>query len=227
MDLSSRSSSSLKTAEERRRRINFALGLGTNRLIAGKQVHGSHVEVVGRPCSSQSGHCYIPDTDALVTDLPGVTLFSLHADCASILLYDPGGAIGLAHAGWKGTVAGIAGRTVQAMSDAFGTRPETLVAAIGPTIGPECYEVGEDVRQLALSHAQVPDSVFRPAGRGRWYFDLWEANRLSLVAAGVPAGSIEISGVCTHCQVEEFFSHRAERGMAGRFGVFVALVPGT
>lgn len=224
MDLSARSAGSISLVEERRRRINLALGLGSNSLAAGKQVHADHVEAIVSAPAGRPGHLYLPSADAVVTNIDGITLFSLHADCVPILLYDPRKrAIGLAHAGWKGTVLRIAGKTVRKMNETFGCQPADILAAVGPSIGPDCYEVGEDVVAAARKGLH-DDEILVPRGDSKWSLDLWTANRLSLREAGVPSANIENGGICTHCHHDEFFSHRAEKGQAGRFGAFIALI---
>ncbi len=223
MDFSARSAGSTALAEERRQRMNVALSLGSNVLTAGRQVHGDHIEVVSSAPAGRERHLFFPSTDALVTNVPGVTLFSLHADCVPILLYDPERrVVGLAHAGWKGTILRIAGKTVAKMADTFGCRPGDILAAIGPSIGPQCYEVGEDV-VTAVREEFEQDELLVPRGDSRWSFDLWAANHLSLLEIGVLAANIENSHICTHCRCDEFFSHRAEKGQAGRFGAFIAV----
>ncbi|MCL5256876.1 MAG: peptidoglycan editing factor PgeF [Chloroflexi bacterium] len=223
MDLSARSAGSPALAEERRQRVNMALSLGSNALAAGRQVHGDHIEVVSAAPARQERHLYFPATDALVTNLSGITLLSLHADCVPVLLYDPEErVVGLAHAGWKGTILRIAGKTVTKMVETFGCRPENILAAIGPSIGPQCYEVGEDVVTAVREEFQH-DALLLSRTGSQWSFDLWAGNRLSLLEVGVLPENIEDSGICTHCRHNEFFSHRAEKGSAGRFGALVAI----
>jgi hypothetical protein len=164
----------------------------------------------------------IPNTDGLVTDEPGLALLLRFADCQPILLYDPEHhALGLAHAGWRGVVQGIARRTVEAMQEAFGTRPETLIAGLGPAIGPCCYTVGHKVA-AAMGYA-LPDwnRVMRAIGEDTWRFDLPAANAQQLAATGVRA--IEQAHICTACHNDEFFSHRADHGTTGRFAVVAYL----
>jgi hypothetical protein len=132
------------------------------------------------------------------------------------------GAIGLVHAGWRGTVADVAGATVHAMQVAFGCCPRDLLAGIGPSIGPCCYEVGTDVVQaVGRAFGQESQSLLQPRTAGKWHLDMWAANRHQLVGAGVR--QIEVAGTCTACNTEEWFSHRAERGRTGRMGALVAL----
>src|SRR5262249_9448876 len=161
---------------------------------------------------------------AIVTDRPGLPLSMRFADCVPVLLYDPvHPAIGLVHAGWRGTMSDVVGAAVQKMSDTFGTRPADIQAGIGPSIGPECYQVGAEVVEATCAAFGDSDGLVHHAADGSAYLDLWEANRRALERAGIR--QIEISGLCTACHTDEFFSHRAEHGRTGRFGAVIALEP--
>lgn len=163
-----------------------------------------------------------PRADILLTDNPAVTLFMRFADCVPLLFHDPvKGVIGVSHAGWLGTVRGVAKATVEAMRARYGTIPRDLRAAVGPSIGPDHYEVGMDVAEkVRASFGGRADSLLEARG-DRFHLDLWEANRLQLEEAGV--GEIEVSAVCTACHLDDWFSHRAEKGRTGRFGALLAL----
>jgi YfiH family protein len=191
------------------------------------QIHADAVHVVGetdlgRGARSLEG--VIADTDALVTDRPGVPLCVLLADCVPVALYDPEHhAIGLAHAGWKGTVARISSRTVEVMREAYGSDPAQLIAGIGPSISPDRYEVGENV--IAPAREAYGDApVLRDLGGGKALFDLWAANALDLEQAGVPRARIEISGISTIDSLDEFYSHRFEGSPATHTGRFATVV---
>jgi YfiH family protein len=209
-------------------------------LVSPRQVHSAEVRHVG---AGDSGR-FIPDCDALITSEPGVPLLLRFADCVPILLYDPRRkAIGLAHAGWRGTVAGMAQAAVQAMVEALGSAPDDLVAALGPAIGPCCYEVGPDVttaveaafgpdngllrapvrsaekrKSSSLSSPSALPQTSRPESL---HFDLWSANERQLRNAGVQ--QIEVAGICTACHRDEFYSYRAENGRTGHHGALVCL----
>jgi YfiH family protein len=201
------------------RAICEALGVEMAQLVSPHQVHGAHVASVGIEHRGR----VIANTDALITNVPGVVLMLRFADCTPIWLYDrQRGAVGLVHAGWRGTVAGVAGAAVRAMQVAFGCRPHDLVAGIGPSIGPCCYEVGADVVQaVERAFGQASVSFLQPRAAGKWHLDMWAANRHQLVEAGVR--QIEVAGTCTACNTGEWFSHRAEHGRTGRMGALVAL----
>ncbi|MCZ7541852.1 MAG: peptidoglycan editing factor PgeF [Anaerolineae bacterium] len=165
---------------------------------------------------------WLARADGLVTDRPGLALAMRFADCAPILLYDPAHhALGLAHAGWRGTVLGAGVSALRTMTDAFGTRPQDVQAAIGPSIGPQRYQVGEEVVAAIAEAFGRTDGLIRRADDGSAYLDLWAANWLALQRAGVT--QIEVAGLCTATRTDEFYSHRAERGRTGRFGVIAAL----
>jgi YfiH family protein len=144
------------------------------------------------------------------------------ADCVPIFLHDPSHrAIGIVHAGWLGTVRGAASAAVQAMQAQFGTDPANLVAGIGPSIGPDHYEVGNDVASQVRQAFGADAPVLISIQNGRTHFDLWAANRLLLERAGVR--NVETAGLCTVCHNDDWFSHRAEHGRTGRFGAVIAL----
>jgi YfiH family protein len=144
------------------------------------------------------------------------------ADCVPILLHDPRRkVVGIAHAGWLGTVRLTAAAAVRAMAEHYGSRPEDIQAGIGPSIGPDHYEVGADViAKVQESFGSDAAQLVQQRGR-KQHFDLWQANRLQLEQAGVR--QIEVAGLCTACHLEDWFSHRAEKGKTGRFGALIAL----
>ncbi len=206
-------------------RWSAAIGVDPERLVAAGQVHGADVLRVGAAQAGQGarpGSGRVGIGDALMTDEPGVALLSLHADCLPLLLVDPTRpAVAVVHAGWRGTVAGIAGAAVRAMAAAYGSRRDDLLAFLGPAIGPCCYEVGPEV--AAAARASYGASVLRPGERADHpYFDLWAAARQALLRAGLPPERIELAQVCTRCHVHHYFSHRAEGPSRGLFGAIVA-----
>jgi YfiH family protein len=144
------------------------------------------------------------------------------ADCVPILGFDPvRQAIGLAHAGWKGTLAKAGSAMIEAMVRTYGCKPEDIRILLGPSIGPDHYEVGDDVTSgVKKVFGHQADSVLRVSD-GRTILDLWTANQLLLQQVGVHR--IEVAGICTACHQEDWFSHRAENGRTGRFGALIAL----
>ena len=211
----------LPAVQENHRRVYGVLDASPSTAVTAWLVHGRTVAVVDQDHAGQ----VVRHVDALITQTADLLLLLRFADCLPLLLYDPVQlAVGLVHAGWRGTVQGVAVATVQAMQQAFGSRPADLWAGIGPGIGPCCYEVGDDVVDAVRAAFPHPQRFLPRVGHA-WHFDLPAANAAQLEALGVR--HIELTGLCTGCQTEEFFSHRAERGRTGRFGVAIRLqVPG-
>jgi YfiH family protein len=207
----------LSAVEENHRRALGLLALEPNEVVSPFQVHGARVGLVGR---AHVGTVQAA-TDALVTAEPGVPVLMRFADCTPILFYDPvQRVVGMAHAGWRGVVAGSATATVRILAERLGCDPGDVWAGIGPTIGPCCYEVGAEVAE-AVESACPPGADVTRRVNGRLHLDLPGAVRAQLRAAGLER--IEDSGLCTACRVDEFFSHRAEQGRTGRFGIVIGL----
>jgi YfiH family protein len=200
-----------------------ALGLEPKSVRYARQVHGD--ACLDADGTVPGGLC--GTGDALVTRQRGRPLAVFTADCVALIVVDPEGpALGVAHAGWRGTVRGIAGRLVAALVERAGARPERLHAAIGPSIGPCCYEVDEPVvGPLRAAFPAAWDRWVRPGAPGRpghWWLDLWAANTDQLVAAGVRPGAIWGPRLCTSCRRDLFFSYRKE-GLAGRLATLAVL----
>jgi polyphenol oxidase len=214
---------------ENRRRAAAALGNGLADLVFCDQTHGRGVHVVtesdrGRGTLSQADA--IPATDALVTADTSVALAIMVADCVPIVLYDPvAHVLAAVHSGWRGTVARVGEAALAAMRT-LGSRPEDVIAGLGPAISPARYQVGEDVKQAAEQGlGEASGSVVRPDGTGKWLFDLWTANRLMLRDAGVPDDHIHVAAIPTGSDPGLFFSYR-EAGQCGRFAAIAQLRPG-
>jgi YfiH family protein len=208
----------LAAVEENHRRALGALGLGSGKVVSAYQVHGARVGVVGR---AHLGTVQ-PATDALVTAVPAVPLLMRFGDCAPLLFFDPvRRVVGMAHAGWRGVVVGTIEATVRTMTERVGCTPADLWAGIGPTIGPCCYAVGSEVAAAVEGACPSGTNVVRRVN-GRIYLDLPAAVRAQLRAVGVE--QIEDADLCTACRVDEFFSHRAEHGHTGRFGVVMEML---
>lgn len=233
MNLGGRTGDDADVVRRNRARAASIVGAAPAWLTFGRQVHGARVATVG---NADRGSAF-DDTDALITSAALVPLVILTADCAALVFFDPvHRAIGVAHAGWRGTLARVAARTIEAMGTAFGSHPDDLVAAVGPSIGPCCYEVGSEVidavaaafpdhaEELLLEPDMASAGSFRASvNEDQKHFDLWGANELVLRAAGVREDRIETSRLCTSCRTDLFYSHRAEKGRTGRFGGIVML----
>jgi YfiH family protein len=240
---------------ENRRRCFQALGRHATSLYDVWQVHGVDVVCVERPRLPDQPYS---QADIILTDRPGITLMMRFADCVPILLYDPNKrVIGLAHAGWKGTVLRAAAFAIEALTTKYGSQPRDLLAGIGPSIGPDHYFVGPEVvsevyrsfgsdaselllldtasdcserdDRIKVKSSYAPDEpdeyVHKPEvqviSNGQARFDLQRANRLVLEQSGVH--QVEMSGLCTACHLQDWYSHRAEVGRTGRFGVLIGL----
>jgi len=210
----------LAHVRENRARMAAAMSVRDEETRTTWQVHGAEVLVVR---AGEAPSWPPPKADGVVTADPGVPLVMRFADCVPLLLYDPvKRAIGLAHAGWRGTLAGAGPATVRAMAEAFGSRPQDIIAGIGPSIGPCCYEVGPEVVDAVQRVFHGAHNLILPSPNGgRPHLDLWAANERALRAAGVH--QIEVSEMCTYCLRSEFYSHRREQGKTGRFGALIAL----
>ena len=209
----------LDAVAENHRRMYEVLDVKPEQACTVWQVHGTDTVLANGTMPQRK---WLARADAMITDQPRVALAMRFADCVPVLFYDPEhNAIGMAHAGWRGTVDGMVRSTVEAMQTAFGTNPAELHAAIGPSIGPDKYQVGEEVVQAVEDEYGTTDGLIKRAADGSAYFNLWEANERSLRACGVQ--TIERADICTATYTEEFFSHRAEHGRTGRFGVVMVL----
>lgn len=208
---------------ENRARLAAALGYDPSQTVVCRQMHSTGVAKVSWEEAGQ----LIDASDALVTDSVGLPLQLVFADCTPILLYDPRHhALGVCHAGWRGTVNGAAAATLWTMQASYDTQPGDVRACIGPSIGPASYEVGEEVLVMAQAKLAHAEELFSyPNGlERRPYFNLWRANAQQLIESGVPETQIEISAIDTAQNTQDFFSHRAEQGKCGLFSMTAWLV---
>ncbi|MBN1401512.1 MAG: peptidoglycan editing factor PgeF [Anaerolineae bacterium] len=209
--------------------IYAALNIDPAQVVTGRQVHGDHVGLVDYADRGQ----ILDATDALISDAQDTYLLLRFADCVPVLLWDPKRrAVGLVHAGWRGTLAKIAAKAVRTLVTAYGCELSNVRAVIGPSIGPCCYEVGPEVVKAARQafspplgegfrddEPEIERLILRPRAGGKAHLDLWRANALQLRALGLR--QIEVAGLCTACHPELFFSHRAEAGRTGRFAALI------
>ena len=200
--------------------LGSALGFGIEDLVLTRQTHSDIVRVVSRSDCKGCFHRDYPESDALVTNDPGVALTVFTADCTPLLFHDPvTGAVGAAHAGWRGTVSAIGPKTVAAMIENFGCKAENIHAAIGPNIGFCHFETDADVPDALLAAFGEEILPFIRQSGGKYFVDLKEINALILRRCGVR--HIEISEDCTMCQPERFWSHRVTRGIRGSQGALI------
>ena len=206
--------------KENFRRIAKAVGFKPEHIVCTQQTHTTHVIRVGE---KDRGKGYTrergwTDVDGLVTDDPNVVLTTFYADCVPLFFVDPEHhAIGLSHSGWRGTAAGMASVTIDKMKKEFGSDPGQMLAAIGPSICQNCYEVSEDVAM------QFPNCYIRPHGPGKYLLDLQSANRGLMVEAGIPSDRVFMPNLCTACNPDFLFSHRATGGQRGSLAAFLAV----
>jgi polyphenol oxidase len=197
-----------------------SVGCHVSRLARVRQVHGAEVRVV----RAQDAAAPAPEADAVVTNAPGIAVAVVAADCVPVLVADPRtGAVAAVHAGWRGTAANAMGAAVTAMTREFGVRADTLVAAIGPSIGLCCYEVGEELLSAFTAAGHAPGDLARWfARRGRRLrLDLWRANADLLVRAGVPADQVHVAGLCTKTHIDVLESFRVDGVHAGRMAAII------
>ncbi len=203
---------------ENRKRIADSLKIDSNSFYDLWQVHSDSVIIAEHPRAISEAHL---QADAIVTDKSSVALLMLFADCVPMLFFDPEHkVIGAAHAGWKGTISGIASKTIKKMTDQFHCSPEKIISVIGPSICREHYQIGEDVAE-AVNSAYKPDDQVLLYQNGKIFMDLPKANKLLLEKCGLKY--IEMTNICTQCNNEDWFSHRAENGKTGRFAAVITL----
>ncbi|MDO5296051.1 MAG: peptidoglycan editing factor PgeF [bacterium] len=215
---------------ENRRRLGMAVGVMPVSLL--DMNHGTRVVRFDQlPRGLHKG-------DACITNVPGLPLMITTADCVPLIMYDTvHKAVGLTHAGWRGTVAKISQYTLQAMHDNYGTDPADVQAAVGPSIGPCCFEVGPEVaeqfreafpqqKSLIIEHLMLKSQqelLQKKENILKLYINLWRANLLTLLEAGIPAGNIRFSGLCTMCNRGLFYSYRRDQRVTGRIATLAML----
>lgn len=211
---------SMENVEANLKILGNALGFDTDKLVMTMQIHSDIVRVVTDSDANGLCHRNYPQCDALVTNTPGVALLVFTADCTPLLFHDPvTGAVGAAHAGWRGTAQAIGTRVVETMVSAFGSRPEDIHAAIGPNVGMCHFETDADVPDAMIAaYGEEAREYIRQKGE-KYYLDLKAINALSLRRAGVR--HIEISDACTMCSPDRFWSHRVTKGDRGSQGAII------
>ncbi len=212
---------------ENYRRICSAIGIDYRNLVFSNQVHEDVIRYVSEENRGEGIEKPICDSgyDGLITQSPKVGLVTLYADCVPVIFYDPvRNTIAASHAGWRGTVKRIAAKTVRMMCDSYGSSPGNIIACIGPSIGPCCFEVEENVADEFRSEFSFwPEIIHSHAGEAKKKIDLWMANFLQLVEAGVREDNICTAGLCTVCNNDIFFSYRADKGRKGSLAAIMQL----
>ncbi|MDY2589946.1 MAG: peptidoglycan editing factor PgeF [Agathobacter sp.] len=206
-------------------RLAAALDTRKEQFVCTDQTHTTNVIRVGKEDCGYGVTRQKPytDVDGLVTDEPGVVLSTFFADCVPLYFVDTvNRAIGLSHSGWRGTVGRMGQRTLEKMATEFGTNPKDIVAAVGPSICQDCYEVSEDVaEELIREFSGHADEILINKGNGKYQLDLWKTNEIVLIEAGVKKENIAVTNICTCCNPDVLFSHRASKGKRGNLGAFM------
>ena len=206
-------------------RLAAALDTRKEQFVCTDQTHTTNVIRVGKEDCGYGVTRQKPytDVDGLVTDEPGVVLSTFFADCVPLYFVDTvNRAIGLSHSGWRGTVGRMGQRTLEKMATEFGTNPKDIVAAVGPSICQDCYEVSEDVAEEFIKEfSGHADEILINKGNGKYQLDLWKTNEIVLIEAGVKKENIAVTNICTCCKPDLLFSHRASKGKRGNLGAFM------
>ena len=210
------------------RRMANALDVEEDCFVFSHQTHTTNVRKVtlddkGKGLTRQLDY---QDVDGLITNVPGLCLSTFYADCVPLYFVDPvHKAIGLSHSGWRGTVGKIGAVTVRKMQEEYGSKPEDIIAAIGPSICQDCYEVSEDVIVEFQNNFDEKywKELYYKKENGKYQLNLWKANEIVLAEAGVLKEHIAVTNLCTCCNHELLFSHRASKGKRGNLAAFLAL----
>ncbi len=198
--------------------LALALDIKKSQIVFPKQTHSSNIGIV------KSVNEIFPDTDALITNVPGICICVRTADCTPILLYDPVQKVVAAiHSGWKGTVQRISMKTIRIMQKEFGTMPENIIAGIGPSIGPDVYEVGPELIEQFNNLFRGNQIITPITDSEKGFLNLWKANKQILIESGIPENNIEISEMCTFSNPELFYSARRDGVKTGRLGTGIMI----
>lgn len=222
MNISTTRGDAPEAIEENRKRLARALGVKVEDFTYTHQTHTTNVAVVKE---EDRGKRFM-ETDGMVTNVPGICLVTFYADCVPLYFVDPvHRAIGLSHSGWRGTVKRMGQVTLERMKEAYGTKPEDVFAAIGPSICQDCYEVSGDVIEEFRENFSefVWSQLFYEKENGKYQLNLWRANQIVLTEAGVEAQNIAVTNLCTHCNPEILFSHRSTGVKRGNLSALLAI----
>ncbi|MDP3433790.1 MAG: peptidoglycan editing factor PgeF [Bacteroidota bacterium] len=205
-----------------RKELAISCEVKVEKLMFPRQTHSDHIVVV----TSGTDRTTISESDALITNEPGLFICVQTADCVPILLFDPQKKVVAAiHAGWRGTVSKIAQKTIQQMTEKFSCQPTDILAGIGPSIHMHAYEVGPEVVEAVKANFSNSPALLKPSlNEGNAYFDLWEANQTVLLEAGIPEENIELMGLCSFEQADLFYSARRDGADTGRMVSGIRLV---
>ena len=228
MNLSFTRGDSEEAVRENYRRMADALGFSCEDIVTSDQTHTTNVRVITEEDRGNGITRPRPytDVDGMVTNVPGLVLATFYADCVPLFFVDPiHGAVGLSHSGWRGTAGKIGAVTVEKMRETYGTRPEDIYSAIGPSICQECYEVSEDVIEEFKKSFQKKnwESLFYKKDNGKYQLDLWEANRIIMIEAGIQKSHISMPGICTCHNPEFLFFSQSVKRKEGNLAAFLCI----
>ena len=216
-----------EAVRENYRRIARAMDVDVTRFVFTDQTHTTNVRIVTEADAGKGIVCPrdYTDVDGLITNVPGLVLSTFFADCVPLYFVDVvHRAIGMSHSGWRGTVGRMGAKTLEAMRETYGTNPEDVICAIGPSICQDCYEVSADVAEaFAGEFPGHGEEILEPKPMGKYQLDLWKANEIVLLEAGVLPEHLAVTDVCTCCNPEKLFSHRASHGKRGNLGAFLCI----
>lgn len=204
------------------------IGVNPKNIVTGNQAHTTNVKVVTKDDCGKGIYRdrNYTDIDGLITNEKGIVLATYYADCVPLLIVDTKNkAIGLSHSGWRGTVGKIGKVTIEKMGELYGTKPEDIVACIGPSICQKCYEISEEVAvQFKEAFPDNIKEILIDKGNGKYQLDLWECNRINFKEAGVLPENIKVTDICTCHNTDVLFSHRGHNGKRGNIGAFLSIV---
>ena len=214
---------------ENYRRMAAALDMRVEDMVLSDQTHTTNVRVIieedrGKGILKPQDYS---DVDGMITNVPGIVLVTSYADCVPLYFVDPvRKAIGLSHSGWKGTVGHIGQVTVERMQEVYGSNPEDIIAAIGPSICQSCYEVSEDVAEAFRANftEEEAEAILLDKGNGKYQLDLWKANWYVLTDAGILPEHLAVTDLCTACHPDLLWSHRKTNGQRGGLSAFLSLI---
>ena len=222
MNLSYNRGDEKASVDENYRRMGKAIGFTPDQLVFSNQVHDTKIKIVTKEDCGK----VMTGMDGLMTDEKGICLVTSYADCVPLFFYDPvKGVVAVSHSGWKGTVNRMGKKTVEKMESVYGSKAEDIIAAIGPSICQKCYEISEDVAiQFADAFPEEwYDTFMVDKGNGKYQLDLCKVNEYILLDAGILKEHLDITDLCTCCNPELLFSHRASKGKRGNLAGFIRL----
>ncbi len=221
MNLSYNRGDDPKAVDENYRRMGKAIGFDPEKLVFSNQVHTTDIKIV----TEEDCGKVMTKMDGLMTNIPGIPLVTSYADCVPLFFYDPVKCVvAVSHSGWKGTVNCMGRVTIETMKETFGSKPENIIAAVGPSICQDCYEISEDVAvQFQAEFPQWEEEILIDKKNGKYQLDLWKTNELILLDCGILPEHLDVTDLCTCCNDKLLFSHRASKGKRGNLGGFIVL----